>query len=103
MLRARRRRAQASCVPSPGPVRASAGGRPIERGTSSFTFGATIRTTLRVLRNLLAPTALVACVASAAYLVGQRLRHDDDAPILTLVASMMVIVFVASAIMRQLD
>jgi hypothetical protein len=54
------------------------------------------------MRRNLVPALLVACVASPAYLVGQRLRHDD-APVLLLALLMMTVVVVASAIMRQID
>ena len=54
------------------------------------------------MRRNLVPCLLVACVASPAYLVGQRLRHDD-APVFMLALLMMTVVLVAGAIMRQLD
>jgi hypothetical protein len=69
---------------------------------SDFTFGATVRTKRSMPRNVLLPLILVACVASPAYLVGQRLRHDDP-PVLALTLLIMTVVLVASAIMRQMD
>lgn len=53
-------------------------------------------------RNVLLPSILVACVASPAYLVGQRLRYDDP-PVMMLALLMMIVVLVAGAIMRQMD
>lgn len=54
-------------------------------------------------RQALVPVTLVTLVAIPAYLLGQKLRHGADVSALMLAATMMMVVLLACAIMRQMD
>lgn len=56
-----------------------------------------------MLRSSIAASILVALVSVPGFLVGQKLRHDDPMGALLIALAGMMVVVLASAIMRQSD